>query len=246
MKEIEIFNIKVNPLRRSEFISFIKTNIEQGNNLAQFGVNSSTVDELVINDEFRRALNNATLLNIDGMSVVWALRFLGFKVPERVATPDLADDVLAMAEREKFSVFLFGAQEAMVMSCRDNLLKTLPKLEIAGYRNGYFVTEDEASIINMINDAKPDILLLGMSSSRKELFFDKYKSDLKVKYILGVGGYFDIIAGRTKRAPKWMQNIGMEWLYRFIQEPRRMWPRYTIGISKFIILVIKEKLRRSK
>jgi N-acetylglucosaminyldiphosphoundecaprenol N-acetyl-beta-D-mannosaminyltransferase len=246
MREISIFNIKVNPLRRSEFISLIRAKIEQGNKVAQFGVNSSTVNELIINDEFRHALNNATLLNIDGMSVVWALRFLGFKVPERVATPDLADDILAMAEREKFSVFLFGAREEIVLSCRDNLLKSLPDLDIAGYRNGYFESEDEASIINMINIAKPDILLLGMSSSRKELFFDKYKKDLTVKYILGVGGYFDIIAGRTKRAPKWMQNNGLEWLFRFIQEPRRMWPRYTVGIGKFIILVMKEKLRKTK
>ncbi len=246
MKEIKIFNIKVHPWWKSEFISVIQSNLKLGNQLTQIGVNSASVNELVRNEEFRRAVNNADLVNIDGMSVVWALRLLGYKVPERIATPDLAEAVLIMAEKEKFRVFLFGAREQIIMSCANNLQKTFPELEISGYCSGYYQTENESSIVETINKTNPDILLIGMPSPQKELFFEKYRNELTAKYILGVGGYFDIVSGFTRRAPKWMQNIGMEWFYRFIQEPRRLWRRYLIGIVKFLWLVIKEMFKRKE
>lgn len=243
MKEIKIFNIRVHPWWKSDFIKVIKSNLESGNQLTQIGVNSASINELARNEEFRRAVNNADLVNIDGMSVVWALRIMGYKVPERIATPDLAEAVLKMAEKEKFSVFLFGAREQIIFSCAKNLGNTFPQLEIAGYRSGYYQAEEESIIVDAINIAKPDILLIGMPSPQKELFFEKYRHTLTAKYILGVGGYFDILSGYTKRAPRWMQNIGMEWFFRLIQEPRRLWRRYLIGIVRFLWLVIKEKLK---
>jgi N-acetylglucosaminyldiphosphoundecaprenol N-acetyl-beta-D-mannosaminyltransferase len=245
MQEIKIFNIRIHPLQRSEFISIIKSNIENGNQITQVGVNSATVNELVKNEELRRAVNKADLVHIDGMSVVWALRYLGYRIPERVATPDLAYDVLKMAEKEKFSIFLLGAKETILLLCKTNLEKTFPELKIAGCQNGYYKPEGESLIADMINKVQPDILFIGMSSPRKELLFEKYGHKLNAKYILGVGGYFDIISGHLKRAPKWMQNIGMEWFYRFIQEPRRMWRRYLIGINQFLWIIIKLKFKKA-
>jgi len=243
MKEIRIFNIKIHPLRKFEFLSIIKSNLKIGNQIVQIGVNSASINGLVKNADFRRAVNNADLVNIDGVSVTWALRFLGYKVPERVATPDLADNILLMAEKEGYSIFLFGARDSILQSCKKNLELSFPKLKIAGYRSGYYHAEEESLIIEDINKKKPDILFLGMPSPQKELFFEKYRHSLTAKYILGVGGYFDIISGFTKRAPLWVQKIGMEWFQRFIQEPGRMWPRYTTGSCKFLWLVLKEKFR---
>ena len=244
MREIEFLNIRVNPLQRKEFLSIIESLLVRREKKVQIGINSATVNEIVINDSLLKAVNNADLVSIDGMSVVWALRFLGHKVPERVATPDLADDVIALAARDKYSIYLLGAREASVVKCRDNLIICFPELTIAGYHNGYYQHDEENKIVELINEADPDILLIGMSSSRKELFAERYRNEINASYILGVGGYFDIVAGFTKRAPKWMQNMGLEWLFRFIQEPRRMWPRYTIGIFNFFWLVIKEKFRK--
>ncbi len=241
--EINIFNIRINPLRRSEFLSIIESSIRTGLHTAQFGVNSATINDIVRNEEFRQIINGADLVHIDGMSVVWALRSFGYPVPERVATPDLADDILAMANRGKMSLFLFGARESTLSLCRANIEKRYPDIRIAGSRNGYYEQEEEQSIINLINEANPDILLLGMSSPRKELFFESYKHKLKANYILGVGGYFDIIAGLIKRAPRWMQDTGLEWLFRLLQEPRRLWKRYLVGIFQFFWLVTKEKFR---
>lgn len=246
MQEIEIFNIRIHPLQMSEFLSIIKSNIENGDQITQVGVNSATINDLVKNEELRRAVNNADLVHIDGMSVVWALRYLGYKVPERVATPDLADEVMKMAEKEKFSIFLLGAKETILLSCKENLLKTFPELEIAGCQNGYYMPEEEPLMVERINKVKPDILFIGMSSPKKELLFEKYRHTLNAKYILGVGGYFDIISGHLKRAPQWMQNIGMEWFFRLIQEPRRMWRRYLIGINQFLWTVLKIKFKRTR
>jgi len=244
IREINVFNIKINPLSRTDFLSIIESGIKGGKQVAQFGVNSATINDIVRNKEFGMVINNANLVHIDGMSVVWALRSFGYQIPERVATPDLADDVLDLANREKMSVFLFGAKESTLSLCCTNIEKRYPDLIISGSRNGYYKPEEEQSIFDMINETKPDILLLGMSSPKKELFFQSYKQNLKAKYILGVGGYFDILSGRIKRAPIWMQNSGMEWLYRLIQEPRRLWKRYLIGIIQFFWLVTQEKSRR--
>jgi N-acetylglucosaminyldiphosphoundecaprenol N-acetyl-beta-D-mannosaminyltransferase len=245
MNQINIFDIKLHPFRRSEFISLICKKIKDGEQMAQFGVNSATVNEIYGNEEYRRAINNADLLNIDGMSVVWALRCLGYKVPERVATPDLADDVLDMAEKEGFSVFLLGAKETILFKCIDGLKVKMPNIRIAGHQHGFYSTDNEHVIIETINKTKPDILLIGMSSPKKELFCEKYRHELNTNYILGVGGYFDILAGYTRRAPKCMQNKGLEWFYRLIQEPRRMWRRYLLGIFKFLWLVLKERSART-
>jgi N-acetylglucosaminyldiphosphoundecaprenol N-acetyl-beta-D-mannosaminyltransferase len=246
MKEIKAFGIKIHPLYKSEFLSIIESGLEKKGKLIQIGVNSASINEIVRNEKLSEAINNADLINIDGISVVWALRLMGHKIPERVATPDLANDVLAMAEDKGFSVFLFGARETVILSCKEKLLETFPNLKISGCRNGYYQPEEESSIVELINRVQPDILLIGMPSPQKELFFQSYKNQLSSNYILGVGGYFDIIAGITKRAPVWMQKIGMEWFFRFLQEPVRLFRRYLLGNAQFVWLVIREMVVKRK
>jgi len=241
MKEILFFDIKIQTLLKSEFLEIIESNLKNGNQIIQNGLNAASVNELFNNEKLRKAYKNSDLINIDGMSVVWALRLRGINVPERVACPDLALDILSMAEKNNYSVFLFGAKERNLLLCKENLQVIYPNLRIAGSRNGYYKEDDELAIINMINISKPDILFLGMPSPCKELFVEKYKHNLTSKYIFGVGGLFDIISGLKKRAPLWIQNIGMEWFYRFAQEPIRLWRRYLIGNLKFLWLINKEK-----
>lgn len=246
MREIEFFGIKIQALRRSEFLSLIETNLSNKIQTVQNGINAAIINDVVKNDAFKNALNNSDLANADGMSVYWALRILGKPVPERVACPDLAEDVIKMAERNSFSIFLFGAEENSLQLCVKNLQNEYPKLKIAGARNGYFKEEDEADIVAYLKKSKSDILFLGMPSPRKEFFVEKYKKEIPANFIFGVGGLFDIYSGQKKRAPKWLQKIGMEWFYRFSQEPRRMWQRYMIGNFRFIFMVLKEKFSRNK
>lgn len=244
MKEIKAFNIKINPLRRSEFLSIIETSLKNGHQIVQNGVNGASFNQIFQDKQLEIAINKSDLINIDGQSVVWGLRYLGFDIPERVACPDLAYDILQLAENKNYSVFLFGAQERSLLKCVRNLNAKYPRIKIAGYRNGYFNENDEKGIIEMINSAKTDILFLGMPSPKKEFFVEKYRHILNAKYIFGVGGFLDILSGYKKRAPKWMQEIGMEWFFRFLQEPVRMWKRYMIGNPNFIRLILKEKRKQ--
>ena len=241
MKDILFFDIRIRPLFKSDFLDIIESNLKNGNQIIQYGLNAASINELVKNEELKQAYKNANLINIDGMSVVWTLRFMGYNVPERVACPDLADDVLAMAEKNHFSVFLFGTKEKNLLLCKKNLQENYPNLLIAGYHNGYYNKDEELAIIKIINSANPDILFLGLPSPCKELFVEQYRHYLTAKFIFGVGGLFDILSGLKKRAPQWIQKIGMEWFYRFAQEPSRLWRRYLIGNFNFLWLVFKEK-----
>lgn len=240
-KELEIFNIKIHPYSKKEFLEIIESNLVLGNRIIQNGVNAASINDLKDNSELLEAYNNSNLINIDGMSIIWAARYLGHSVPERVACPDLATDILGLAQKNAYSVFFLGTDKQNLSITIQNLMITYPKLIISGYHHGYFNGEEELSIIKMINDVETDILFLGLPSPKKELFIEKYKDQLTVKYTLGVGGFFDILSGKIQRAPVWMQKNGLEWIYRFLQEPKRMWSRYMIGNLKFIKLVLKEK-----
>lgn len=247
MQEIRAFNIKIHLSIKSDFLDLIDLHIrEKSSLLIQHGLNAASIVEINKHKDLTELYNSAHLINIDGYSVVWALRFLGYCVPERVACPDLAKDLLALAERNKYTIFLFGASEENLSLAMQSLMIEYPKLKIVGHRNGYFKNEEEIEIVKLINDTKPDILLLGMPSPQKELFTYKYRLDIDAKYAFGVGGFFDILAGKIKRAPFWMQHIGLEWFYRFAQEPGRLWRRYFFGNLKFIWLVLKERHGISK
>jgi len=246
MRIIQAFKIQIHPAKKSEFLEFIEEKLKNSTQpILQHGLNAASIVEAIKNEELRAVYNSSQLINVDGYSVVLALRFLCFNVPERVACPDLANDILTLAEENNFSVYFLGASEENLALAIKNLLVQHPNLSIVGYHNGYYIKDKETDIVETISSIRPDILLLGMTSPQKELFAYKYQFVLNAKYILGVGGFFDILAGKIKRAPPWIQNIGMEWFYRFAQEPRRMWRRYFFGNIKFIWLVLKEKFKPS-
>lgn len=246
MKEICRFGIRIHPFTKETFLAIIESSLQNGSKIVQNGVNAATITDLKSDNDLKEAINNSDLVNVDGMSVLLALRILGFKVPERVTSPDLAENVLAIADAKKYSIYLLGANHSSLMLCKQKIQERYTNLKIAGYHDGYFGAEQEEEIVDIINNAEPDILLLGMPSPKKEMFVEKNKDKLEVHYFLGVGGFFDILAGLKKRAPIWIQRIGMEWFYRLLQEPRRMWKRYLIGNPKFIWLVLKERLKHEK
>ena len=149
-----------------------------------------------------------------------------------------------MAHREKYKIFFFGSEEGVVKKVVDSYTDKYSSGIIAGYRNGYFKKEEEQSIAQEISESGANILFVAISSPIKENFLYENKAILKgVNFVMGVGGSFDVVAGKVKRAPIWMQKTGLEWFYRFIQEPNRMWKRYLIGNSKFLFLVLKERFK---
>lgn len=239
---IKFLNYNVDNLNFDETIDKIVSLINSGKTNQHVVLNASKIVLMENNKELARIINSCDLINADGMSIIWASKFLGNKIRERVAGIDIMYKLLEVAKQNKYRVFLFGSEENVINSVVKKLKENYKGLIIAGYRNGFFKEEDEPNIIDEISKSNCHILFIGFSSPKKEFFLNKHKKKIKVPFCMGVGGSFDVIAGKYSRAPVWMQNIGLEWFYRFIQEPRRMWKRYFINNFKFIFIVLRFKL----
>lgn len=241
---IELLNTKVDNLSMTETLNAVREVIEKNFSIHHTVVNAGKIVALQKDLILRNSVNSADIINADGQAVVWASRFLGKPLKERVAGVDLMERIVAEAHKNDYKIFFFGAKEEIVKEVVDRYAsKYSPKI-IAGYRNGYFKKEEEVSIVKQIVASKANILLVAISSPTKENFLYDHKELLsKVNFTMGVGGSFDVVAGLVKRAPLWMQRMGLEWFYRFVQEPKRMWKRYLLGNSKFIFLVLQEKFK---
>ncbi|AOE83345.1 UDP-N-acetyl-D-mannosamine transferase [Pseudomonas sp. TCU-HL1] len=191
----------------------------------------------------RESVSACDIINIDGMGVVWGARLLGHRVPERVAGIDLFYELLAMSATSGFSVYLLGAKDDVVSKTATTVQNLYPGLNIAGYHHGYFWGDEEA-MAQKIRESGAQLLFVAITSPQKENFINRWKYQLGVNFVMGVGGTFDVVAGKVKRAPLWMQNYGLEWLYRVTQEPGRMWKRYLTTNTKFAWLLIKEKAKQ--
>jgi len=243
----DILGISLDALTMEETIERIDTAIREHKSIRQVSVNAGKIVLMHKNKELHDSVVACDIISPDGQSIVWASRFLGKHIPGRVAGCDLMQKLVELAYEKKYKCFFFGAKESIIKKVVDQYTEIYGPDIIAGYRNGYFTKDEEPGIAQKIADSGANLLFVGIVSPKKENFLNEHNEILKsVNYTMGVGGTFDVVAGITKRAPEWMQNLGMEWFYRFLQEPKRMWKRYLIGNSKFIYLVIRERFRPSK
>jgi N-acetylglucosaminyldiphosphoundecaprenol N-acetyl-beta-D-mannosaminyltransferase len=194
--------------------------------------------------ELRDACHAGDLVLADGMSVVWALRTARTPVPERVTGCDLMGRLLEAGAPRGLRVYFLGAREEVVRALVDEAPRRYPGLVVAGYRNGYFRPADHAAIVEDIRAARPDLLLVGMPSPFKEVFCERHRARLDVPILLGVGGSFDVHAGVVRRAPPLMRRLGMEWAWRLLMEPRKMWKRYLTTNTRFLWEAGREVLAR--
>jgi N-acetylglucosaminyldiphosphoundecaprenol N-acetyl-beta-D-mannosaminyltransferase len=178
------------------------------------------------------------IVGIDGMGIVLAARWFGIPVKERVAGIDLFWEILAVCEKEGFRPFLLGATSEIVQRAAEQIVARFPQIELAGYRDGYFKPDQELSVVEEIIQSKADCLFIAMPTPRKERFLAAHRDQLGVPFIMGIGGSLDVIAGYVRRAPRAMQSMGLEWLYRVYQEPRRMWWRYLKTNTLFATILI--------
>ena len=239
---IDFIGIPLDNLSMTETMKKIDKSIFNKKQIHHCVINAGKVVKMQNDKKLYESVVSSDIINADGMSIVWAAKFLGFKIKERVAGIDLMENLIGLAHKKNYSCFFLGAEENVVKKVTDFYKQKYSCNLIAGYRNGYFKNDEERKVVNDIIKSKANLLFVAISSPKKEIFLNKYKSELtNINLIMGVGGSFDIVAGKIKRAPKFMQNIGLEWFFRLIQEPGRMWRRYLIGNFKFIFLVIKKK-----
>lgn len=245
IQRIPFLNTFYDNLTAQQTLELIKNAIFSKQQIHHTVINANKVVLIQKDSELRNSVNSADIINIDGAGVLWGAKILGKPVKERVTGIDLMEDVLAMAHQENFKVYFLGAKEETVKALVSNYSETYGENIISGYRNGYFNDKDEPEIVNRIIQSHPQILFVAMPSPKKENFLYKYRKDLsEINFIMGVGGSFDVLAGKVRRAPIWLQKIGMEWFYRFIQEPRKMWRRYLVGNLSFIYLILKSKMKK--
>lgn len=195
----------------------------------------------------RRAVERCELVTADGQAIVWASRLLKDPVPERVAGIDLMQRLLARAATSGYRIYILGAKREVLEAAVRRIGDQYPGISIAGYRDGYFEEAETTEVAAEIAAARPDILFVAMSSPRKEYFLARHGRTVGAPFVMGVGGAVDVIAGATRRAPLVMQRLGVEWLYRLMQEPRRLAKRYVATNSRFLSIltgaVISELMR---
>lgn len=239
----KLFGIAMDAVTMDQALARCTEAIQRGSYLSIGVVNAAKIMAMRHDDALRQAVTSCQMVVADGQSVVWASRLLRAPLPERVAGIDLFEALLREADRGCCRVYFLGAHQDTLARMIKEVRGRFPSLVIAGARHGYFDKEDENDIATEISLSKADMLFLGMSSPKKELFLDKWGAMIGAKVVHGVGGSFDILAGKTQRAPLWYQKHGLEWLYRVRQEPRRLARRYLTTNASFIILVARELLR---
>lgn len=243
--KIDFLGIPVDALSINDTIDQIDKAIESNKRINHVVINAGKVVSMQKDKELYESVLSCDIINADGQSIVWAARFLGKYLPGRVTGIDLMQNLVHLAAIKQYKCFFFGAREEVLRKVVSIYTDKYGPSIIGGCRNGYFTEEEEPEIAKQIASSGAQLLFVAITSPRKENFLYANREVLSdVNFTMGVGGSFDVIAGITKRAPIWMQNIGLEWFYRFAQEPRRMWRRYLIGNSKFIWYIIKEKMRK--
>lgn len=220
-----------------EVVSIARQSIRSGSICMQASLNAGKVVAMRHDAALAHAIARADILTADGQSIVWAARLLGVPIPERVPGIDLMSRLLDLAAAENYSVYFLGSTDEVLSDLVATVSRSHPLLSISGYHNGYYAEEDETAILETIRQAHPDMLFVGMSSPRKELFMASHRANLGVPFIMGVGGAFEVLAGHRKRAPVFVRRLGLEWLLRLLQEPRRLWRRYVIGNVVFAWMV---------
>ena len=240
-KRYPILNTYVNAISMDETIAEVEKIIKAGKPTQHVVINALKVNLMNENAELQKIVNACPLINADGASIVWAAKKLGVPLTERVVGIDLFENLVKLAAEKGYKIYLFGAKEEVVHKVKKIFEEKYPTLQIAGVRNGYFTEADEPEIVKNMAESGADMMFVAFSSPKKEFWVNKYLNDLNIPFVMGVGGSFDVVAGVTNRAPKWMQDHGLEWFYRFIQEPRRLWNRYVVGNWKFVDYTYKVK-----
>ncbi|MGX8851843.1 WecB/TagA/CpsF family glycosyltransferase [Amedibacillus sp. YH-ame10] len=246
MKRIQIKGVNIDDLNVNETVKLVEEYIIQKKPLHLMGVNADKINQCLQNKQLMDIVNNCEIINADGASVVLASRFLGKGIQERVAGIDLMLKLIGTASIKKYSIYLLGAKQEVVEETANELKSRFEDLNIVGIRNGYFDDSQWNEVLIEIEKKKPDIVFVGITSPKKEYLIDYFQKNGSNSIYMGVGGSFDVISGNIKRAPVWLQKANLEWFYRMCQEPRRLFGRYFVGNSKFIIGIIKEKINCEK
>lgn len=238
-RRVSIVNCGIDALTFRETLAEVERLIQARRPVQHCVVNASKTVLMEKDARLREIVSSCALVNADGQSIVWASRILGKPLPERVTGIDLFEALLGLAADRGYGVYFLGATSEVLEEAVARVRREHPALRVCGWHDGYWDAADDDEMVAHVHAVQPDILFVALPSPRKEYWLAEHLEELDVPFSMGVGGSLDVYAGKTKRAPLWMQHAGFEWSYRFWQEPLRMWRRYLLGNLEFVHIVVK-------
>ena len=232
-----ILGVDVSPLSYEDLKKNIEKDIENNKKSFIVAINPEKILKARKDEKLKELLNNATYEIPDGIGVIYASKLRKGNIKTRITGIDSMEMLCKLSEEKKYKIFMYGAKEETIKKAKENLEIKFPNIQIVGTINGY--EKDNDKIISSINKSKADIVFVALGSPKQEYWITENMYKVSAKIFQGVGGSFDVFSGNIKRAPKWMQKIGLEWLYRLIKEPKRIFRQ--IKLVKFLWLALIEK-----
>lgn len=234
---IKILDVPVHPLTMGEAVSALEESITSGEQAFVVTANAEIIMMCQEDAGYKKIVSqDAQLVLPDGAGAVWAGRHLGYKVPERVAGFDLYCQLLDKAAQKGYKAFFFGGSPGIAEAAKAKSEELYPGVQVVGCRNGYFKEEESLAIIDEINASGADMLFAALGAPKQEKWLVRYREQLKPKILMGIGGSFDVFAGKMERAPKWMQDASLEWLFRLYKQPSRF--MRMMALPKFVLKVV--------
>ena len=242
----DVLGFRVDRLDMDATLARCTAAIETRTYLQHMSINAAKLVTTRRDAGLRAIVAGSGIVSADGQSIVWASRILHDPLPERVAGVDLMQRLIAFAEQQGYRVYILGATSEVLERAISNLRAAYPRLALAGCHDGYFTVGEQPAVAAEIRASGADMLFVAMSSPFKEYFLGTWGARLGVPFVMGVGGGIDIVAGATRRAPPAWQRAGLEWLYRLLQEPRRLLPRYAYTNAAFLLLLMQAVIRQRR
>ena len=244
VEAVRLFGMPVHPVTMRQALDIADAAIARRERLRIGVVNAAKVVNMHRNPELGEDVTSSDLILADGIAVVWASRMLGHALPERVPGIDLMMGMLRRGNEHGYRIYCLGATDEVLRKVVERIGSDYPNVVLAGWHHGYFSQNEEAPLADLIAAARPDILLVAMTSPKKEKFLARWGAHIAAPVCHGVGGSFDVLAGKVQRAPESWQRLGLEWLYRLKQEPSRLWRRYLVTNTLFCSMLLVELWRK--
>lgn len=240
---VNLLDVEIDALSMEDTVARVAGLIRNNRPARVMTLNPEYLYQAQFDRELLDLARRADLVTADGEGIVWACRVAGCPVPERVTGIDLMLRLLEKAALSGWSVYLFGAAPGVADAAAERILRDYSGLKIAGSRHGYFQADEESRIAQEIKETRPDLLFVALGAPKQEIWIDRYLEKTGAVVAIGVGGSFDVLAGRVRRAPRWVRRLRLEWLARLLRQPAR-WRRQMV-LPLFAWTVIKKyKLKR--
>lgn len=242
-KRLEILGVGIDKVNSREVLQQIGQFIASGKPHQIVTANAEIIYQASKNDKMKTVINAAQMVTADGSGVVWASRQLGQPLQQRVTGIDLVNSICQQSAKDKWKIYILGSAPGVAATAANNIQNKFPGCNIIGTHHGYFDSEEEKQIIAELEQLKPDVLFVALGAPKQEYWIADHLPQLQIPVAMGIGGSMDVLSGNVKRAPKWMQKMSLEWLYRLLIQPTRF--KRVLALPKFM-LAVKKQAKQAK